>query len=348
MSTENPIRVGIAGLGRAGWSIHALTLENMADTYKVVAVSDPDSKRQEEAKERLGCRAYADYDAMLRDEDVELVVVATPSYLHADNAVAAMRVGKHVLCEKPFATSLADADRMIQTSKETGRILTGSQNYRYHPDVRKVREVIESGCLGEILLIRIAWHGFSRRWDWQTLKEYGGGSLNNSASHVIDQALLFMGDAEPEVFCQMLHTPLSSGDAEDHVKVVLKAPNAPLIDIEVSSAVAYAQDRWLICGTQGGLKGGTTQFRWKYFDPSQLPERPISRVPTPDRSYNREDLPWVEETADIGNEPFRSGNQRLYEEFYETIRHGAPLTITPESVRRQIAVLEKCRELSPV
>jgi len=345
---DSTVPVGIAGLGRSGWNIHASTFASMKEKYRIVAACDIDQGRQAEARDRFGCRVYSEFTNMLRDDEVELVVVATPSNLHADFSIEAMRAGKHVLVEKPFAIDLDGADRMLEVAKETGQILTCNQNYRYVGSFLKAREVIQSGKLGSIILIRIAWHRFRRRWDWQTIKEFGGGNLNNDGSHVVDQALLLFGDAEPEVFCRMEQTPLSSGDAEDHVKVIIHAPGAPMIDMEFSDACAYPQGQWLVMGTQGGLVGDHGQIQWKYFDPESLPQRPVSRESTPDRSYNKEDIPWIEEKWNQSDERSRSNNVMLYDDVYATLRNGAPLAVTPESVRRQIAVLEKCRELSPV
>src|SRR5579883_3119916 len=144
------VRVGIAGLGRSGWGLHVNTLEAIPDEYRIVAVCDPDPNRQAEAQARLGCRAYTDFGAMFADDDVDLVVVATPSHLHTQLAIEAMRAGKSVIVEKPFATNLRDADRMLAAARETGCLLTGSQDQRYAPDFLKVREVIESGRLGRI------------------------------------------------------------------------------------------------------------------------------------------------------------------------------------------------------
>ncbi|HLZ09323.1 MAG TPA: gfo/Idh/MocA family oxidoreductase, partial [Chloroflexota bacterium] len=132
-------------------------------------------------------------------------------------------------------------------------------------------------------------------------------------------------------------------DAEDHVKVILQIAGGPLADLEFSNACAYPQDPWLVMGTQGGLAGSHAQLRRRYVDPRLLPARPLSREPTPGREYNREELPWVEETADLSHEGHRASNKRLYHDLYATLRQGAPLQITPESIRRQIAVLEKCR-----
>src|SRR5207302_873250 len=131
-----------------------------------------------------------------------------------------------------------------------------------------------------------------------------------------------------------------------HVKVILHAPGAPTMDLEFSNACAYPQDTWLVMGTRGGLTGSHGHLRWKYVDPGLLPPRQVSAEPTPDRSYNREELPWVEETCDVSKETYTDSNKRLYAELYATLRQGAPLAITPESIRRQVAVLDRCRELS--
>lgn len=344
--TNNLIKVGIAGLGRSGWNIHARSLEQMSDKYQVVAVCDADRSRQKEAMEKFNCSAYSDFNAFLKDNDLELVIVATPSLLHTRHSIKALKVGKNVVCEKPMAIKLSDADEMVRTAKKTGHLLTIFQNRRYSPDFLKIREIIQSGRLGRIVMIRIAWQGFSRRWDWQTLKEFGGGSLNNTGPHILDQALQFLGDSEPKIFCHLERT-LTSGDADDHVKIILQAADAPMIDIELTSVCAYPQDTWLVMGTQGGIKGTTNELRWKYFDPRDLPPRPVDRTPTHDRSYNSEKILWKEETWKISEDsiPAEIG---FYKDLYDTLRGGKRLGITPESVRWQIDVLEKCHRLCPV
>ncbi|HIE14830.1 TPA: Gfo/Idh/MocA family oxidoreductase [Candidatus Bathyarchaeota archaeon] len=339
---EKKIKVGIAGLGRSGWRNHALVLEKLSDKYKIVAVTDPIKERRREAVDRFDCVAYTDYDSLISDDNVELVVVATPSYLHASQTIKALESDRDVVCEKPMATSLAEADAMIETAERTGRLLTIFQNRRYSPDFMKVREVIQSGKLGRIVLIKMSWHSFGRRWDWQTLKKFGGGELNNTGPHAIDQALQLFGEKEPEVFCDLQRT-LTLGDAEDHVKIILRAPGAPLIDIEITRACAYPQDWWLIMGTRGGLSGSTTFLKWKYFEPEDLPPRKVEEKPTPDRSYNVEEIPWKEETWCL-EKNYKRGAYLFYEDLYKTLQEGAPLVITPQSIRRVMWVIEKCRE----
>jgi hypothetical protein len=101
-------------------------------------------------------------------------------------------------------------------------------------------------------------------------------------------------------------------------------------------------------GTQGTLiSHDRRSIQWKYFDPEAAPQLVLDTQPTPDRGYNNEQLPWQEESVEIDFN-FGKNMLSLYEDIFATIRDGAPLAITPESVRRQIVILEKCRELSPV
>jgi len=334
------IRVGIAGLGRSGWNIHARLLAQVEDRYEVVAALDADPTRRAEAEHRYNCKTYGTYEGLLGDGQVELVVVALPSHLHADGTIAALECGKHVVCEKPMAISTEEADRMITADNASPGILSVFQNRRYSPDFVTVRNVLNSGVLGRTVLIHMTGSGFGRRWDWQTLREFGGGSLNNTAVHSLDQALLLMGEGTPDICCHLERT-LTVGNAEDHVKLVLRMQGAPMVDLEVSSACAYSRDAWHIMGTSGGLVGSSSSLRWKHVDMASLPERSLDRQPTPDRSYNHEEYEWSE-TVWQRDEYTGPGELGYYEDLYESIRKGAPVAVTPQSVRRVIWVLEEC------
>jgi predicted dehydrogenase len=328
----------------------------MPDRYRVVAVTDTDTARRDACAAELGGTAHADIDALVADPGVELVVVATPNYLHAPCAVRALEAGRHVVCEKPFDLTVADVDAMIgaasASSARLGRpvVLSPFQNRRYEESFRVVRDVLRSGRIGRAVHIRMAYHGFGRRWDWQTLQKFGGGQLNNNAPHPLDQALELLADhgvsdpAQIDVWADLRNT-LSSGDAEDHVRLTLRAPSvpdAPTIDIEFTAACPYAQDQWLVMATAGGLRGTGKELKWKWVDWSALPDRPVSEVSTPDRSYNREDLPWQEETHTC-TDSFGDWPLAFYNDLYATLRQGTPLPITPEQVRKRIAIIEKAR-----
>src|SRR5215211_2167220 len=132
--TASVVNVGIVGLGRSGWDIHARTLSTLKSQFRVTTVTDSRPERNQEAVQSLGCRAHPDFAALLDDQDVELVVIATPSHVHAAQVMEALARGKHVVCEKPMALSAADADRMIEAAERGSRLLTVFHNMRYWPD----------------------------------------------------------------------------------------------------------------------------------------------------------------------------------------------------------------------
>lgn len=341
------IKLGIAALGRSGWCLHALSAKELPELYQVVAVADQDPERRREAEATFGCRSYVEFEQLLADDEIEVLVIATPTGFHVEHTIAALKAGKHVICEKPMAPTVAEADRMISEAKKANRILAVFQNNRYSPSFRQVQKIIASGKLGRIVQVRIAVHGFGRRWDWQTLKKNGGGELRNTGPHFIDHALEILGPGELNIFADLQRT-LTCGDAEDHVKIVLKTdrPSSPVVDIEISKASPFPQNLWHIMGTRGGLTGTADKLAWKYTNFNSLPERKVDEKPTEGRSYNSEVYQWTEETWEKPSD-LPSIHVQFYQDFYKTLQEGASLEVTPEQVRRQIWVIEQAHKLSP-
>lgn len=342
MSGER-IAVGIAGLGRSGWNIHADGFDQLADRYRVAAVADPLPERQEEAAARFSATTYDDPEKLISDPDLDLVVVATPSATHAPLGVAALRAGKHVVVEKPMAQSGAEIDQLNHAATDARRVVTCFQNNRFEPSFAAVREVIDSGRIGEVSLIRRVAHRYARRADWQTLRELGGGELPNTTSHTLDQLLMLLGDTPIEVFADLRRT-VSAGDAEDHVKLILRPQSGPVIDIETSSGVAWPQQSWLVAGAYGGITGTPTELQVRWLDPASLAEITANKGPAAGRMYGTgENVEWREETIQVPA-PSQQRTLDYYEHLYATLREGAELFVTPESVRRQIEIIAQARQ----
>ena len=157
------------------------------------------------------------------------------------------------------------------------------------------------------------------------------------------------GPSEPTVHCE-LRNALSSGDAEDEFRVTLSGKDAPTIQLELLATAAFPQDRWWICGTAGGLRGGAAGLEWKWVDWSTMPARPLDIRPTEGRSYNGEKLPWQTGSwtaasaadAGAGAPPARQPALDLYANLHQAIRSGGAQIIPPIATRRRIAVLEAC------
>lgn len=350
--SDTPIRVGIIGFGRSGCNIHANAIAKMQDRFIVTAICDeiPERRTHEAFPE---AKSYAVAEDLIADSNVELVVVATYNFTHVKYAIKALDAGKHVLCEKPFGYTTEHVDAMIAAAKRNNRILQPFQQRRFEEDFQMVMEVINSGVLGKVNLIRISWPGFTRRWDWQTSRAFGGGQLYNNGPHLVDHAMELFGKGTPEVTA-FLRNSLSSGDAEDEFEIILTGKDAPKVELSISATCAYPQDRWLVCGTAGTLHGNTQKLEWKYVDWSQYPERPLDTTPIAGRKYCTETKPlefitdsWapaVVADSGAGAAPAPAPVKRLYNSLYEAIRNGKEQEIKPEDIRRRIAVMQAAYE----
>ncbi len=340
------LKVGVIGQGRSGKDIHAHLMTLMPDKFEISAVTDPLEERCVIARQKFQCDTFPTFDEMLaKRRDLDLVVNATPSYLHLPVTEEILRAGFNVLCEKPFGRRVADVDRVINTAKKSGKTLAIFQQSRFAPYFQKVREVTDSGILGRIIMVKIAFNGFARRWDWQTLRDMDGGNLLNTGPHPLDQALHFIGrDAMPEVI-SIMDNVQTFGDAEDHVKLLLRRKGRPTIDLEISSCCSYTPYTYVVYGSRGSLAGTMNHIEWKYYTDAEAPARQLIREPMPNCSFCSESLPFHEEKwdapAEVAANLFDAMGICFYNNLYEVLVSGASLEVLPEQVRQQIAVIEE-------
>jgi len=344
MSVSSKIEIGVVGLGRTGWRNHLLNLEKLPDLYKIAAVADALPERRSEAEEKFGCRSYPGLEEMLQSEELPWVVIATPTFLHCEQTCTSLNAGANVICEKPMAPTLEEARTMLDCAQKANRHLTVFQQNRYASDFVKVREIIESGLLGRVFQVRCCWNGFGRRWDWQTLQKNGGGNLNNTGPHPLDQMLQLFGEQEPTVACQMEHT-ISAGDADDHVKIFLRGKGSPSIDLEICSADAFGDKRWKVYGTCGGLSGSSEHLVWKYFNPEKLPPREVDESAPTDRGYHREVPEWENGEWCLPPES-ESAHLIFYRDLHARLSAGEAPRITAKDALRLAEISELCRESS--
>ena len=342
------IRTAIIGQGRSGRDIHAAALSELGERFAITDVVEALPDRRARAAEELGCRVHDDYRELLGRDDIDLVVNASYSMQHVPITLELLEAGLNVLCEKPLARRVADVDRLIAAAEANDVTLAIFQQSRYAPYFEQVRDVVASGVLGRPVQISIAFNGYARRWDWQCLQSMDGGNLLNTGPHPLDQALQFLPeDVEPKVLCRMDRAN-TFGDAEDYVKLILTAPDQPLIDVEISSCSAYPVPTYRVMGTRGGLTGTMTEINWRWYDEASAPEQTLQRSPlrgedgTP--RYCSEQLEWHEGHWTVPEEQknlFATISRRFYTMLYAHLVEGAALEITPQQVRRQVAVIEE-------
>lgn len=334
------LSIAVAGLGRAGWSIHFRKLCD-APGFQIAAVVDPLPERLAEAAEIAGCRTYRTYAGLWKRESPDVVVIATPSHLHERQARRALREGSHVILEKPMTTSLKSADRIIDEAEKQGRRVLVYQPHRLTPETQTMKGILEGGALGPVYLIRRTNTRYTRRSDWQSLRKYGGGMLNNYGSHYIDQ-LRYLSDGSPlqEIRCN-LWAAATMGDADDVVKVWLKTEGGQLLDLEINQATAWPAPPWHVCGRYGTAIQEGHAFRLRYYDPAGAPPLEVSEGAAPGRSYdNRDVLPWREE--DIPIDPAKQLD--FYANLHAVLTQNAEPYIKTEESRELIRTIEQCRK----
>jgi UDP-N-acetyl-2-amino-2-deoxyglucuronate dehydrogenase len=195
----HPVRIGLIGCGKVG-HIHVAALQSI-DEAEFVAACDVSAERAQSFAAKYKVRPFTDVAAMLREADIEALVIGTPHPLHAEPAVQALEAGIHVLVEKPMAATLADCDAMLAAARKSGATLGVISQRRFLPPVQRMRKAIDAGKIAEPALgvfIQYSWRDaayyqsdpWRGKWDTE-----GGGVLVNQSPHQLDLLLWFMGPA---------------------------------------------------------------------------------------------------------------------------------------------------------
>jgi UDP-N-acetylglucosamine 3-dehydrogenase len=228
------IKIGIIGAG----SIvrHRHLPETQENEYaEVGAVCDVVEERAKEMAAKYNCKAYTDYKDLIADKDLDAVIVAATNTTHAEMTIAALEAGKHVLCEKPMATNLQDAQKMIDAAEKTGMKLMIAQNQRLEAANQKAKEIIQSGKLGKVLTFRSVFgHPGCEYWaidgesTWFFKKSITAmGCLGDLAIHKLDLLHWILEDDYVELcaFADTLSKTYPDGeliDVEDNATVILR------------------------------------------------------------------------------------------------------------------------------
>ncbi len=327
-----PIKVGIVGLGRAGWTLHLDPILKIPG-FQVVAVADPIPDRVKEAAARTGCSPHSSMDELLANSDANLVVVATPSLSHFEDAMKVLEAGRHCIAEKPMTLTTEEAARLVRAAHDRNLGLFVHHTYLHLPMFHHMRKILASGALGELHSVRVCWAEYKRRWDWQTLKKNGGGLMNNIGSHVLSIILPLMGSRVRDVFADLRNIK-DAGDSEDHIQALLRTESGVVADLLISTAVPLSGPRWTLCGSLGSMVSDETTTKLRFLDAKELPAREVVDGGAPGREYCSESLPWQEKELPVEPAPVRC----FHENVYEVLAHGAAPGVTPESAAEVVRV----------
>lgn len=190
------IRIGIVGAGLIGTK-RADAIRN-TERGTLVAFADVDRARAKALGEKYGVESAGEWKKFVTRKDLDAIVVAVPNVFAAPIVLAALKAGKHVLCEKPFGVTVGESKAMLAAAKKKRRVMKVGFNHRFHEGVAKAHEMAESGAIGKILFIRARYghggrKGMEKEWRFDK-KISGGGELLDQGVHVVDLARWFAGE----------------------------------------------------------------------------------------------------------------------------------------------------------
>lgn len=240
--------LGIVGFGgMAGWHTNFAL---KSDVINLVGVYDIKEERNKAAEDK-GIKAYPSLDALLADETIDIITIATPNDFHKEIAIKALAAGKNVISEKPVTLSCADLKEMIDAANKYGKVFSVHQNRRWDVDFLMVKQLYNSGDIGKVFNIESRVHG-SRGipGDWRGQKEHGGGMLYDWGVHLIDQALQIVADSKvSEVYCRFDN--LTNKEVDDGFRMDITFENGVKYLVEVGTYNFISMPRFYVLGDMG-------------------------------------------------------------------------------------------------
>lgn len=227
---------------------------------RVAAAFDVDLERARGFAQRHGGRFYDDFDRMLEDPDIDIVYIASPNAIHARQAVAAFKAGKHVLCEKPMALSMDDGREMVSAARSAGRLLGVGFHFRHKPSNVLARKLISDGQLGRVFFAE-AERGSSKdavpHNTWRQRPELaGGGSIFNQGLHPIDTLRFVTGRNILSVSAKVDRTPI-----DDVFAAVLTMEEGLIATVMSHQLFPDTRPEYVVMGEEGWIKGVGAPFR---------------------------------------------------------------------------------------
>ncbi len=256
----NRVRFGIIGSTGLIGNHHVNVLLKGEGPYALAALCDLHRERLKEQCDRLHLPGTTKIADLVRRDDVDAIIVATPHPLHAQHVLAAVQAGKHVICEKPLAASPADARQMLKAIRRSRRIAAVHYQHRGRPAVVRTRQLIREGALGKLLAIRVTGSYYKTDYyyslgGWRgTWRDEGGGVLMNQAPHDIDlMCYLAAQDAPEELVGRWTNQYHRTSQVEDSAGAIGRFPNGVEFALNVSVATHSDKARIEIFGSAGAI-----------------------------------------------------------------------------------------------
>ncbi|RUT35749.1 oxidoreductase [Paenibacillus zeisoli] len=331
------IRVGIVGYGFAARTFHAPIISTVPglSLSKIVQRSGASCEQ-----DYPGVQAVKEISGLYGDEEIDLVIITTPSTNHYDIARQALLAGKHVVVEKPFTTTTQEADELIELAQRQNRVLSVFHNRRWDGDFLTLKEVVEQGLLGRLTEAELRWDRYSPNSNperWRDAGEEGSGTFYDLGVHLIDQALTLFGT--PLSVQAELRTEREHAKAHDYFDVSLEYPDSFKVSFKSSLLAVEPASRYRLYGTEGAFV--------KYGEDPQEKQLLSGLIPGMPGWGEEAEQRWGILHTSRGGLDYRGkvrtlpgSYQAFYQNIYDAITGAAELAVQPEEARMAIRIIE--------
>lgn len=311
----NPIRWGVLGVASIALRTVIPAIQN-ARNGQLVAIASRTADRAAQAAKQLGVRSYGSYEALLGDREVDAVYIPLPNSLHREWTIRSAAAGKHVLCEKPLAVSASECREMIAACRDHGVQLMEAFMYRFHPRIAQVANLVASGKLGELRLVRAAFT-FAVREPATNIRfrpELGGGSLYDLGCYCVNISRMLLGEPV-EVFAW---GDIGESGVDETVTALLRFDSRRTAAVDCGLRIGRREEVEIV-GSEGHILvpkaflPGTADAEFHCFNGA---ERKQTVVPGTNQS------------------------QRMVEAFGDAVSTGSPVTYSPNDAVANLAVIE--------
>lgn len=334
------VRVGLIGYGMAGQVFHA-PLISATPGLQLAAIVQ--RRSQERIPRYPEATVLPDPATLCADPTIDLVVIATPNDSHAELALAALQADKHVVIDKPFALTSADADNLMALAQRRNRLLSVFHNRRWDGDFRTVQQLIAGGHLGQLVEYSSSFDRFRnalRPNAWRESARPGSGILYDLGAHLLDQALTLFG--MPEALSADIRTEREGAQADDRFELILHYPRLR-VDLGAGMLMREPRPRFALYGTAGSyVKHG--------LDPQEAALKAGGLPTAPDWGQEPESA-WGRLDTQLGDLRVRGAVETLpgryqdyYANIYAALTAGAPLAVQPTQARAVISLIEYAQE----
>ena len=332
------LNVVIVGHGLAGRYFHAPLVKRQTDMHlHGVVARNPEVRR--EAAELWNCQGYKSLDEALADPNVDLVVLATPHRVHAEQAVATLQAGKHCVVDKVMALSGAEADAMIAARNASGKMLSVFHNRRWDWDFQTLQNLQKNRAFGDLQILESSVCQFKPPRNWRGRAAEAGTILHDWGAHLIDQALQMGLGPCHRLTAWLTPAPWDGVDVGGHGKIVLEFDRNVIFQVETSRICRTLRPRWWIVGSGGGyLKYG--------IDPQEdaLRKGDLTAAAEPENQWGRLTTDSMTGPIETVIPPAHASWDSYYSNIADHLLRYAPLAVTAEQARDVVRILDATQQ----